>query len=444
MASQKDIFEYIVIGTGPGGAPVARELAKAGKKVVMVEKGAYHKHLGFPVGGLVFDRMLLGARTVEGVMVERAITVGGTSIIYNGNVFEPPNFLLEKMGIDFSPECKEIKKEIGVNVLPERFFSHTKSKGGQRMRDAAEKMGIPFTAQEKFIDPNKCKPGCDWCMMGCSRNAKWTTRVYVDDALKAGATLIHSAPVDKVLFNHNRSQAIGVRLGNGQEIMGDHVIVAAGGVGSPALLQRSGFKDPGSQFFMDPMNVLYATSKDSDGGTWQETTFTHAIESFEHTDGFIIGNNGSLINWVLMNCGNAKSISENWHKLFTIKRGMGLFIKLAESSNGKVFANDKTSKTFTADDNRRLDKGTQIATEILIKAGAKPSSISELRWVGGHPGGTVAMGEFVDQSFRFEVPNLYVCDASVFPCSPGAPPTLALLGMSKLLGKMLLGQVKTE
>ena len=32
----KDSYEYIVIGTGPGGGTVARELALGGKKVLMI------------------------------------------------------------------------------------------------------------------------------------------------------------------------------------------------------------------------------------------------------------------------------------------------------------------------------------------------------------------------------------------------------------------------
>jgi len=42
-------YEYIIVGTGPGGAPAARELARAGKKVLMVEKGNYHKKLWIPL-----------------------------------------------------------------------------------------------------------------------------------------------------------------------------------------------------------------------------------------------------------------------------------------------------------------------------------------------------------------------------------------------------------
>ena len=85
------MYEYIVIGTGPGGAPVARELAEAGKKVLMLERGAYHtRFLGFPFGVRLFDRFMIGARSMEGVIIERGITVGGSSMVYQSNVSDPP------------------------------------------------------------------------------------------------------------------------------------------------------------------------------------------------------------------------------------------------------------------------------------------------------------------------------------------------------------------
>ena len=123
MKYNYEAYEYIVIGTGPGGAPVARELAKAGKKVLMVERGAYHqKFLGFPFGLRLLERFMLFARSQEGVIIERGITVGGSSMVYQSNVADPPKKLIDAMGIDFKPETDEIKAEIGVRVLPDRFF----------------------------------------------------------------------------------------------------------------------------------------------------------------------------------------------------------------------------------------------------------------------------------------------------------------------------------
>ena len=40
-------FDYCIIGSGAGAAPVAYELTKAGKKVVMLEKGPWLKETDF-------------------------------------------------------------------------------------------------------------------------------------------------------------------------------------------------------------------------------------------------------------------------------------------------------------------------------------------------------------------------------------------------------------
>jgi choline dehydrogenase-like flavoprotein len=38
--------EVVVVGSGPGGATVARELSKRGKRVVICEAGKLHKRFG--------------------------------------------------------------------------------------------------------------------------------------------------------------------------------------------------------------------------------------------------------------------------------------------------------------------------------------------------------------------------------------------------------------
>lgn len=39
-------YDAIVVGSGPGGAAVSRELARGGKKVLLLEKGRDHQELG--------------------------------------------------------------------------------------------------------------------------------------------------------------------------------------------------------------------------------------------------------------------------------------------------------------------------------------------------------------------------------------------------------------
>lgn len=79
----------------------------------------------------------------------------------------------------------------------------------------------------------------------------------------------------------------------------------------------------------------------------------------------------------------------------------------------------------------------ELSTKILIKAGADPDSIMIGSPIEGHPGGTAPMGKVVDENLETRVKNLYVCDASVFPRSPGRPPALSIIALAKRLAKQL-------
>lgn len=446
--NQSREYDYIIAGTGPGGAPVALELARNGNKVLLLEKGAWHRRLlGFPFGMRLSERFFAFNRSREGVVMERGITVGGSSMIYQGNVFNPSEKLVRRMGIDFRQEAAEIKNEIGTRTLPPRFYNRHGYHGLERLIKAAEEAGTPFEEQEKFVDPDICREGCDWCMLGCPRDAKWTTRRIIEEGLARypeNFFLETSSPVEELLFNENRSRVEGVKIKGGSQIRSGAVILAAGGIGTPAILQRSGYSQVGKRFFMDPMTILYGLSSDPRGGQWGEQTFSHAIESYADSDGFMIGNNAALGTWLVMSLIRPRVAMENWHKLPFVRRGMGLFVKLAEDDRGEIFPNERTSKPVTESDIKRMDRGVGVARDIMLRAGAKESSLSMLQWAGGHPGGTVAMGSMADKNFRFECDNLYVCDASLFPESPGSPPSLSIMAMSRLLGKILNRELKAE
>lgn len=442
-----DYYEYIVVGTGAGGGPVARRLARAGKKVLMVEKGLYEKHLlGIPGGARMMEKFAIFARSMDGCIIERGQTIGGSTMVYSANVFDPPKRFIENMGIDFVQECEEVKKEANAKPLPDSFFE--KANGTNKLCESAEELGMKFEKQAKFIDPDKCKAGCDECMFGCRRDAKFTTRIHVEEALAYGADLIYGNKVETLLFNENRSRVLGVKLKNGTIIRGENVILAGGGIGTPALLQRSGIAHLGSQevgthFFMDPMNVLLGINKDSAYGMLGETTFTHAITEFEESEGFILGNAGALATWIVM-FNSLPTFKKAWWRGIQLPKAMGMFVKIGDSAQGQIYPNEKTRKPMNDEDNRKVMRGTDVCKDIMINAGCDPKSFSLLRWCGGHPGGTVAMGKAVDHDFSTEIQGLYVCDGSIMPDSPGAPPALSLMAMSELCGKFMLGEVKVE
>ena len=111
--------------------------------------------------------------------------------------------------------------------------------------------------------------------------------------------------------------------------------------------------------------------------------------------------------------------------------------KIADEPVGRVYPDGTVSKPVTERDRTRLQEGSAIAKEILIKAGADGGSIVVSKPQGGHPGGTAAIGRVVDGELQTEVDGLFVCDGSVLPAPPGAPPVLTIVSLAKWLAKRL-------
>ena len=91
----------------------------------------------------------------------------------------------------------------------------------------------------------------------------------------------------------------------------------------------------------------------------------------------------------------------------------------------------------TIQDIRYLAEGVATAGFILEKAGVDPSTIGSTVYRGAHPGGTAPIGKIVDSNQETEIGGLFVSDASVLPISPGKPPILTILSLSKRLSDYL-------
>ena len=114
--------DVVIAGSGPGGATMARELSKKGKKVVLCEAGKNHQWLGKNSVMLLgmMDKMGM-TFSKEGTWVLRPKTVGGASVVYCGTAVRPPPWLKEKYGIDLAEEVDEVFKEIPVQTLPDHL-----------------------------------------------------------------------------------------------------------------------------------------------------------------------------------------------------------------------------------------------------------------------------------------------------------------------------------
>jgi choline dehydrogenase-like flavoprotein len=98
--------DVVIAGGGPGGCTVAKELAKKGKRVILVEKGGNDtRFFGNQLG--VFLKLEKGLRlplpvrgTEEGYNLILGQGVGGGTLIYAGSAFLPDVEFWKKYGVD--------------------------------------------------------------------------------------------------------------------------------------------------------------------------------------------------------------------------------------------------------------------------------------------------------------------------------------------------------
>ena len=425
--------DVIVVGTGPGGATVARELSSAGKKVIMLERGGEYRgrfYYGTYLGALLYSERMSLLFTQEGLNIIAPIMVGGATSMYCGYAAPPPPWLKKKYKIDIDREVSESIEELGIAPLP----AELRGKASTRIAEAAGSLGQEWFPQPKFMSPARAKKfNCTAaCMLGCRCGAKWNAGEWVDTAVDRGAQLYTGARVEKVITSGGAAAGVEGKLG-GKPFVAEAgtVILAAGGIGTPRILQKSGFKDAGTGMAMDVTVMVYGFIKGK--GTGKEPPMTWSWENDE--DGYMLS---TLIDpWLLYPLAAVRvglGPAARWLRWGNI---LGVMIKLKDDISGGVFP-DRISKPLTPGDTVRLAKARETCERILAAAGADKSSIFMRPLIGTHPSGTVRIGEMLDTNLATEVKGLYVCDASTFPESLDRPTVLTIIGMGKRLAKHLM------
>lgn len=424
-----DKYEFIIVGAGAGGATLAMELSKRGKQVLIVEGGNYEEKIGtFRDSLRYFDMNKLTkmpAKAKEGAILYRTMMAGGSTVVSCGNGVRCLEEELAGFGINLDAEFTEAEGEMKIVPYDERRLS----KGSKKILEASRELGYRMEPMPKFIDPAKCRR-CGGCQLGCKHNAKWTALNFLDEAKRNGAEIAYNTRVQKVIVVNGKVKGIsGTGPGGSFEILADVVILAAGGMGTPVILQKSGVEDAGSGFFMDLFVNTYGVTKDL--SQTNEPTMALVDHEFHKSKGFILSpflNQPRLARYIEL---GVKGI------FLPTDRLLGIMNKTADDPVGRVYADGTFSKLVTENDWARLKEGSSLSKEILVKAGADSNSIVVSKVQGAHPGGTAAVGKVVDKDLQTKMDNLFVCDASVFPTSPGLPPILTIVALAKRLAKTL-------
>jgi len=407
-------FDAIVVGTGPGGATVARELSAQRKKVLMLERGRdapVDHSLRKQAGAL---RMSFVGR---GIPVIRGVTLGGTSMLYYATAFDPPLEMFRAHGIELSEEVAEIKRELPIA----RFPDHALGPRARRIMASAQELGYAWEKLAKFVHPEKCDGGVP-------HEAKWNARAYVRDAQRDGAELEIGARVERVLIEDGA--AVGVeykRGGSVRRAYADRVILSAGGVGSPIILRASGVDNVGEGFFCDPLVIVNGAVADIDG-PW-EAPMAAGVHMAD--DGYMLTDlsHAPYLYWPF----TAQRL--RFDRLFAHPRTLSIMVKVKDTIGGRISSRGRVRRIFAPEDYARLKHGGERARTILKNAGAR--HLFRFGVTAAHPGGSVRVGDALDSNLRSEIENLYVCDCSVIPEPWGLPPTFTLIALGKRLARHL-------
>jgi choline dehydrogenase-like flavoprotein len=420
------VYDAIVIGSGPGGATVAAELSRQGKKVLILEwgsgatiKGTMLQSTGIaliPGRGLFFTPELLA--------LVRGVTLGGSSILAYATAFEPNYEIFEKHGIDLKPEVKQAKSELPIAPLADDLLGPS----AQRIMASALNLRYPWEKLPKMVHQDKCRASCDKCTMGCPYGAKWTARETIDQACRNGASLLMGARVTRLIVEDDHVSGVQFSMGGSlHKASAPVAILSAGGIGTPLILRDLGISQAGSDFFFDPLVVVAGSLNDLDDGR----EFPMAAGFHNPSEGYVL----------------TDLVWPGWIRaIFTLRAGrldrlaghrkmISIMIKIKDDLGGRLTRYGWANKRLTASDHNRLKRGSEVARKILQNAGAY--NIYNTGITAVHPGGTARIGEVVDANLKTRYDNLYVCDCSVIPESWGLPPTLTLIALGKRLGKHL-------
>ncbi len=426
--------DVVVVGSGPGGATVAKDLVKNGKEVIVIEKGGDNKPSGNVIGALKFQGGLnfLGNGMIitrDFLQIVRCLTTGGTSMMFLACAWDPPREMFAKYGIDISNEVDEIKQEVPVTDVPDKLLGPA----AKILTKSAQELGYDWKKIPKFLRAENCRTNCNKCYFGCPHYAKWHARDWIKEAESIGLKLMTNMSCEGAIVEDGKATGIKAidKKGVQYEISADAVVVSAGGIGSPVILQKSGIHEAGGSFFFDPFVCAfgYLDKRLSTSKEFPMITGVHLEdEGVMVTDmplPFEI-----FVNYALMGF--------KPHKLLRSKGKLGLLIKVRDTMGGHISIDEKiNAKPLTIEDHFKLNRGRAIARDVLENAGAKDVWYSGV--AAAHPGGTCRIGHVVDNHLETRVKNLYVSDASVIPEPWGLPPSLTVMSLSRQLSKRLLG-----
>ncbi len=478
--------DFLIVGSGAGGAVAATVLAEAGHEVLVVEAGPYMDRRSYPtepiaaLAALYRDGGLTVARGRPAIPTPVGRAVGGTTVINSGTCFRTPEPVLAEWAAEhgiawateLDPDFAEAEEMLHVKeVDPARM-----GRNGELLREGAEALGVSHGPLRR--NAGACVR-CSSCPTGCRLDAKRAMHVsYLPRAVAAGARVRAGVEARRIVFE--RGRAVGVDGWAGVAGAGARrpfsvrarrgVVLAGGAFGTPELLLRSGFRSPsgelGRNLRIHPACWVGARFAEPVRG-WEGVMQSYAVDEWEPRGVLLEATFTPLAfggQWL------PGTGAEHQRRLLGFGNLASTGVHLSDRSSGRVgLAGDGSLRIgyrLSREDADRIVFGIARAAELFYAAGASEvypqiSGIetiprrrireleassrpaSALRLEAFHPMGTARMdadprrGVSSTDGAVHGAAGLYVADASLLPSSIGVNPMLTIIAMASRVARQV-------
>jgi choline dehydrogenase-like flavoprotein len=389
--------EVVVVGSGAGGSVVAYELAKAGRKVLVLESGRYWPSAEFTenLGDTltkVYRDQAAQANTTADVLFLEGNCVGGSTVIGACVMQRPPDEVFrrwsDELGLkalgprELDPYFAQVEGWLNVGLNEAHEINST----AHKVIQGCERMGYSWRPVARNVK-NCALTG--HCLAGCPSDRKMSALVtHLPWAAAHGARIFSDTEVSRVLTRNGR--AIGVEavirdpdtgtVVSNVRVDAQVVVLAAGAIHSPLILQRSQAPDRGGNIgrnmAVQPFTQVLATFKEDLYG-FQGALVGVEVDEFLRSDGFTFYS-ALAEPEQLMATGEQEAGDEHINFMKSFKRMAGLNAFAIDDGRGVVewqgdhLNGRKVIKwSPTRQDFERMTRATAIASRIFFSAGAE-------------------------------------------------------------------------
>ncbi|HKP57071.1 MAG TPA: GMC family oxidoreductase [Polyangiales bacterium] len=483
--------DYVVVGSGAGGATAALTLARGGASVALVEAGPWRDPQDYPHSGYGVLRDLAdtwGTSFTRGRAfwpILQSSLVGGTTVINSAICVRTPADVFERWqaetGIDGPALARavwqaqdELEAELSAVPVP----LSARGRHNLLAHAGADKLGYENHAMTRYV--RDCQ-GSGRCLQGCRADRKQSlNRNFVPELLALGGTLVSCAPVQRLQLREGRASGVEGRfkhpqsrqLGAAFQVRARRgVFVAASVTGSPLLLARSGVRNPllGQGFRSHPGAPVFGCYDEhvdmNRGATqgWSSLAFRQELGLKLETlsmpldllAGRLPGSGQQLMERLLDFRHLAMwAVAVRADAVGYVKRGFG----------GRPVVH----YTLTQDDMKRLRAGLYVLAQTHVAAGARailpaidglpyrlaPNEIDRLKdapldprayvAILSHLFGGCVLGRDRDHSVCDErgrvhgYENLWIADASAIPSTLGVNPQHTIMALARVWARRAL------